>query len=580
MAIMFRLTWTISLLVGLALAISDELAAEFGYPAGVDVWCGKAYRSTNGSFEPGGWLEAPALSSTPLLDLSIRPRTNLYLASEKFASFVIDAPISYMHGSAYTNASFNKQTNITSAFTKLFIDVSVVESGLDLISSSNVTVNTTNNEFGFSLSGLTPRIEPYEIVITGASGDGAQFYTATTELYYIPERTDGGSVVKVDNLYGGLLVQDYLKNSTAFTPLFPYTYYTSWDGWLELSTDNIQVFKDKGYNIIHIVPNAGLANEAFDFDELDKFLDIMDDIELWLMFDMRWTYKNLSSVETQVNRIKSRKSMLLWYTGDEPDGQVDALNSTKITYDLIKSLDPYHPISLCLNCYNYYFANYTSGADIIMSDPYPIAVNTSFSVQYDTVCNTTYGCCGCDDCSGDFEDVSERLDLYKSYQAYLGLPQKPQWGVPQAFGNETFWARYPTEDEEIVMNMLFVNHGAKGIAMWDYPTEPGIANITGELSKVLTSTLISSFLLGSFEEALEIKGLQRVDAAAWTMGSSMLVSVVNKNYVDTAANVSISLPGAANAVSQVVWGSGWTINGSTLIKAGIKALEVDIFIIS
>jgi hypothetical protein len=44
----------------------------------------------------------------------------------------------------------------------------------------------------------------------------------------------------------------------------------------------------------------------------------------------------------------------------------------------------------------------------------------------------------------------------------LGVPQKPQWGVPQAFGNETFWPRYPTAEEEIVMNMLFINHGAKG----------------------------------------------------------------------------------------------------------------------
>lgn len=41
-----------------------------------------------------------------------------------------------------------------------------------------------------------------------------------------------------------------------------------------------------GYNIIHIVPNEALANEAFDFDELDTFLDIMDEMELWLMFDM------------------------------------------------------------------------------------------------------------------------------------------------------------------------------------------------------------------------------------------------------------------------------------------------------
>lgn len=178
------------------------------------------------------------LSPTPLLDLSIRPRTNLYLASEKYGSFIIDAPISFMHGAAYTNASFNKDTNTTSVFTTLFIDVLVVESGLDLISGVNVTVNTTNNELGFSLSGLTPRFEPYEIVITGASGDGARFYSSTTQLYYVPERTDGGSVTKVDNLYGGLLVQDYLKNSTAWAPLFPYTYYTSWDGWLELSLDS------------------------------------------------------------------------------------------------------------------------------------------------------------------------------------------------------------------------------------------------------------------------------------------------------------------------------------------------------
>ena len=41
-----------------------------------------------------------------------------------------------------------------------------------------------------------------------------------------------------------------------------------------------------GYNIIHIVPNAGLANEAFEWDVLNKFLDVMDQMELWLMFDM------------------------------------------------------------------------------------------------------------------------------------------------------------------------------------------------------------------------------------------------------------------------------------------------------
>ncbi|KAH9219123.1 hypothetical protein DL95DRAFT_457591 [Leptodontidium sp. 2 PMI_412] len=580
MSNMLRLFSVASFLVGHAFAISPESAAEFGYPAGVDVWCGKAYRATNGSFEPGGWLEKPALSSTPLLDISIRPRLNLYLASETYASFIIDAPISFMHGGAYMNASFNKQDNITSPFTKLFIDVEVTESGLNLIAGGNVTVNTTNNEFGFNLSGLTPRFEPYQIVITGASGDGAQFYSSTTDLYYVPERTDGGSVAKVDSLYGGLLVQDVFTGSTDWTPLFPYTFYTSWDGWLELSLDNIRVFKDHGYNIIHIVPNAGLDNKAFDFDELDTYLDIMDEIGLWLMFDMRWSYTNLSSVETQVNRVKSRKSMLLYYTGDEPDGQVDALNATKITYDLVKSLDPWHPVSLCLNCLNYYFSEYTSGTDIIMSDPYPIAVNTTYSVQYNTVCNMTYGCCGCDDCEGDFEDITTRLDLYKEYQDILNVPQKPQWGVPQAFGNETFWARYPTPEEEVVMNMLFVNHGAKGIAMWAYPTEPGLINVTSALSKTLTSSTVTPYLLGTFPVALDVKGVSRVDATAWSLENSTLVSVVNMNYVPTPmVNVSISLEGVGT-LGQVVWGSGWSVGGGVLSKVGLDALEVDVFIVS
>jgi len=192
----------------------------------------------NESFEPGGWLDVPSLSLVPLLDLSIRSRLNIYLPDENYASFIIDAPLSYLNGEAYINSTFNKQDNTTSSFNTLFIDISVVESGLDLLSHRNVSINSTANEFVFSLSGLTPRLEPYEIVIVGAAIDGAQSYTATTNLFYLPTREDGGSVTKIDSLYGGLLVQNYLANSTSWAPLFPYTYYVSWDGWLELSLDS------------------------------------------------------------------------------------------------------------------------------------------------------------------------------------------------------------------------------------------------------------------------------------------------------------------------------------------------------
>ncbi|KAI9738376.1 MAG: hypothetical protein M1834_008879 [Cirrosporium novae-zelandiae] len=535
----------------------------------------------NASFEPGGWLDEPTLSSTPLLDLRIRPRMNLYTSDDNFASFIIDASISYTNGDPYYSTIYDKENKVTKAFTKLFIDISVADTGLDLVSNVNVTVNTTANEFQFSLANLPAQYEPYNITVIGASQDGNQSYIAETQLYRLPTRSDGGSITKIDSLYGGLMVQDYTTNSTEWSYLLPYSYYVSWDGWLSLNLSNVEYFKSKGYNIIHIVPNAGLANEAFNFTVLNEFLDRCDEVGLWVMYDMRWTYQNLSSVAYQVDIINSRKSMLLWYTGDEPDGQVDPLNATKITYDLIKSVDPWHPVSLCLNCYNYYYEEYSSGADIILEDVYPIAVNTSYSVQYDTVCNTTYGCCGCDDCDGNFEDISTRLDLFASYQDWIGGSPKPFWGVPQAFGNETFWSRYPTQDEEVVMNMLSINHDAKGIVMWDWPTEPDLASVTSDLAKTLVAANVTKFLLGSHTTGLGVHGQKRIDAAAWTVGKQMLVSIVNLEYSDSSAEISITLPATASSIETVAWGpGGWTVgNNGTIAKEGIQGLEVDLILL-
>ncbi len=102
----------------------------------------------------------------------------------------------------------------------------------------------------------------------------------------------------------------------------------------------------------------------------------------------------------QLVHINTHKSLLLYYTAGDLDGQTEPPNATKIAFDSIKAVDPYDPVSLCLNCLNFYFEECFSGADIILSDVYLIAVNTSWSNQYYTACNTTYGC---DDCEGKFE---------------------------------------------------------------------------------------------------------------------------------------------------------------------------------
>ena len=72
---------------------------------------------------------------------------------------------------------------------------------------------------------------------------------------------------------------------------------------------------------------------------------------------------NATAVTEQVNMIKSRPNLLTWYTADEPDGTSDPLNATFLASRLVQSLDGgdgkggagYHPVSLVLNCENYFF---------------------------------------------------------------------------------------------------------------------------------------------------------------------------------------------------------------------------------
>ena len=94
------------------------------------------------------------------------------------------------------------------------------------------------------------------------------------------------------------------------------------------------------------------------------------------------TYQNSASVTDEVNRIKDSPALLLWYTGDEPDGTSDPFSSTSNAYSLINSLDGYHPISLVLNCENYHWSDYSAGGDIIMQDTYPIGINATWSVRW------------------------------------------------------------------------------------------------------------------------------------------------------------------------------------------------------
>ncbi|KAI4740578.1 hypothetical protein E4T50_08982 [Aureobasidium sp. EXF-12298] len=544
-----------------ALALVLPLASgQFNNPPGVDIWCGKAYRDTNASFNPGGWFEEPVKSDMPLVDFKIRPRMNLYLEDDTISSFIVGAEVNWYRGHALPD---NNSSMLSGHGSEITLEIKAGNKSFCL-NKTSINLGSTDNEIPFDLSSFAVSDEPYNITVTGTlEGHKNETFTATTQLTKLPLRSDNGTVTRLDNLYGGLSVRK--GQSTQWTSLFPYTYYVQWSLYWYANISTLDEFAAMGYN-----------------DKFQPYLDRADELGLYFMYDVRWDYTNLTTMVDQISRLHNHPSILLWYTADEPDGKSNPLNSTLIAYDTIKAIDPYHPVSLALNCRDFYYADYAAGAEIVLEDVYPISTNTSYSTVYNTPCNATYGCCGCDDCSGSFADISTRLDEYTHKDLLLGW-QKIHWAAPQAFGNETFWTRYPTAAEEVVMNMLSVNHAAKGIVMWDFPTKADVLDVTNRLAAVLTKEPVASFLVGArLVRMLGISGAGNVDAAAWVRDDEVLVSVVNLDYSNTKSNVTVSLPEDVEAteISTSLWGAGcWSVHGNKLSINSLMGLEVSLLLL-
>ena len=283
----------------------------------VDTWCGKAYRSNDPSFDPGGRLEKPSSLPYPVLNVQIQPRVQPYLEEDDSGTFIIDALVSDIDPTTPDNILIEQQqdTNFNlylynSDLNTLFFDIYRTDTNDHIAGTGIVSINSTGTPVGFSLAIFTPSFEPYSIHLV-ASGATGHTYTASTQLLRLPERNDGGSVTKIDNLFGALLVKDV---DGSWIHLFPYSFYLN-GNWLAESQDNMAILKALGYNVLHIVPAGGLG---YNFTQLDEWLNEAQRLGLWIMYDMRWTYQNSSLVEWQVNLLKSRPNLLLWYTADEP----------------------------------------------------------------------------------------------------------------------------------------------------------------------------------------------------------------------------------------------------------------------
>ncbi|GAM83774.1 hypothetical protein ANO11243_017640 [Dothideomycetidae sp. 11243] len=524
-------------------------------------WCGKPYQPALPNYDPGGQVVPPAPLPSDALFIQVVPRHSIYVSSEEKGEFVIDAQISRYCGTPLTDG--------VSIGESLKFEIKEDASRTVLV-KDEVAVNSTRNVYNFDLGLLQPRLDPYSITFTTEVDHGDQRLTATSQLYFLPAKTNG-SMVKIDNLNGGMLMANEASDFH-FQPILPFGFYTSCSGYLTSKT-NVSLYKDMGFTAIN--PVCALPDE----DVGSTLFDWLDELNMPYQYDMRNSFYNLTSVAAQVPLIKDRSSLLSWYTADEPDGWQYSFNSSTAVYEYLKRVDPYHPTGLVLNCANYYFDEYSVGTDYIMEDAYPIGINATFS-KWGTACNATYGDCGCDNCVGALHDVSDRLDMLKRYQTWLGRPQKPLWTVAQAFSGEGYWSRDPTPNEAWAMNLLGFNHGAKAVMNWQFPASETLNEANSAMAKVFTAIPVSGFLLDGQPTPVQVVGHEMLDVAYWKCGGQVMVAMVNQDYNDSVAVVRLQLPWPVKRIVSQPWGKvSFQVHEGRLELEGITGVATSVVIL-
>ncbi len=135
----------------------------------------------------------------------------------------------------------------------------------------------------------------------------------------------------------------------------------------------------------------------------------------------------------EINEFKDHPALLAWYISDEPVGHGVPSEQLVEIYNLVKAIDPYHPVSIVFMSPTK-AREYEGAMDIVMADPYPVPTKPVSELSW----------------------VTRRL--VKEF--YL---EKPVWIVPQAFGGNEWWTREPTGAEIRAMTYQALVEGAKGI---------------------------------------------------------------------------------------------------------------------
>ncbi|NMD02768.1 MAG: hypothetical protein GYA71_05800, partial [Bacteroidales bacterium] len=210
--------------------------------------------------------------------------------------------------------------------------------------------------------------------------------------------------VKTDRLTGGLIVNK--------RPFFPFGFYCYSPVHPLLPEEEVV----KGFNTIS--PYQKILPESF--YERKAYMDRCAELGMKVHYNLLSVSggggvnsviegitdsEKKQLLEYEINAFKDHPALLAWYIADEPNGYGITPDSLATIYNLIKAMDPWHPVSIVFMAPFLSSRKYANSMDIVMADPYPVP---DMPVTY----------------TGN---VAGTL-----VQEFSG--KKPVWIVPQAFG--------------------------------------------------------------------------------------------------------------------------------------------------
>ena len=236
--------------------------------------------------------------------------------------------------------------------------------------------------------------------------------------------------------------------------------------------EGVKAVKGQGFNTVSIHP--GIWGKYIDprkepdwgviGTRLEEFINSCHANKLFGMVSLgsSMRHNKWEKMKEFISKYKEHPTVLVWLPMDEPGPELipDLLK----TYNIVKSIDPSHPIAVCLGWKGIMCpAEYKDVCDILVTDPYPITKDSANLLMV-----------------ADYTDRMVKAVDNK----------KPVWMWLQAFGEYKNYI-LPTPAQERCMSYLAIIHGAKGLGYFSYgkmmPKEkPALWNSFKSLTAELT----------------------------------------------------------------------------------------------